>query len=88
MLHCHLQVNKEIMAILSPADGVAASVADSSNALGVCPVSPPTSAVPSSMFMISSASDRSDMENVYVWCVGVSTVNKSQSKAAQLSPHE
>ena len=36
---------ERLRAALSPAGGVAASVADSSTAHGVCSVSPPTSAV-------------------------------------------
>jgi len=39
-----------------------------------------------SVSMISSASDRSDKENVCVCCVGMSTVNKSSSKAAVTTP--
>jgi len=63
-----------------------ASVEDSSTAHGVCSVFPHTSVVPLSVSMISCASDRSDNENVCVCCVGMSTVNKSSSKAAVTTP--
>jgi len=52
----------------------------------VSSVSPRTSAVPFSVSTISSASDRSDKENVCACCVGMSTVNKSSSKAAVTTP--
>ena len=77
---------ERLRAALSPAGGVAASVADSSTVHGVCSVSPPTSAVLLSVSMISSSSDRSDKENVCVRCVGMSTVNESSSKAAVTTP--
>ena len=53
---------------------------------GVCPVSPPMMAVPSSVSMISSASERSDKENVCVCCVDMSTVNTSSSRVAVTTP--
>ena len=71
---------KRLLVARSPAGGVAASAAGSSNTLGVFPVSPqpgPTLAVPSSASTISSASDTFDKENICVCCVGMSTVNKS-----------
>ena len=61
-------------------------MAYSSTAHGVCSVSPPTSAVPMSVSTISSTSDRSDKENVCVYCVDMSTVNKSSSKAVVTTP--
>ena len=68
---------ERLRAVLSPAGGVAASVADSSTAHGVCSVSPSTSAVPLSVSTIYFASDGSDKENVCVCCVGMSTKNES-----------